>query len=213
MSKILFDIQKKYLDQFKKKDDKLILDMEDYAKKNKVPILSWQSADFLEILIKMNNPSRVLEIGTAIAYSSIRIAKNLSDNAILQTIEKSKDNIKLAKENISRSGLGSKIEVLEGDARDIMPKLEKQYDFIFLDADKEDYLDLFNYSIKLLKTNGIIFIDNLLWHGYAAAEEVPENYRESAKHIKKFNEMFISHKDLKSTIIPVGDGIGLGVKV
>ena len=187
--------------------------MEDFAGKNNVPILSWQSADLLEILIKMSNPSRVLEIGTAIAYSSIRIAKNLGENAVLQTIEKSRDNIKLAKENISKSGLGSKIEILEGDALDIMPKLMKHYDFIFLDADKEDYMDLFDFSIKLLKTNGTIFIDNLLWHGYAATDTAPENYRESAKHIKKFNEMFIAHKNLKTTIIPVGDGIGLGIKI
>ncbi len=213
MSTILKEVQEKYLDRFKKDDDQLIVEMEDFAAKNSVPILSWQSADFLEILIRLSSPSQVLEIGTAIGYSSIRIAKNLLENALLQTIEKSKDNIKLAKENISRSGLGSKIEVLEGDALDIMPGLEKQYDFIFLDADKEDYMNLFNYSIKLLKTNGTIFIDNLLWHGYAAAEEIPENYRESAKHIKKFNEMFISHKNLKTTIIPVGDGIGLGVKI
>ena len=114
MSNILHEIQEKYLDQFKKKDDRLILEMEDFAGKNNVPILSWQSADLLEILIKISNPSRVLEIGTAIAYSSIRIAKNLGGNAVLQTIEKSRDNIKLAKENISKSGLGSKIEILEG---------------------------------------------------------------------------------------------------
>ncbi len=212
MSTILNEVQEKYLDKFKREDDKLVLEMEEFARKNKVPILSWQSAEFLEILIKMNKPERVLEIGTAIAYSSIRIAKNLNENSILQTIEKSKDNISIARENIRKSGLGSKIEVLEGDALDIMPGLDTQYDFIFLDADKEDYMKLFNYSINLLKTNGVIFIDNLLWHGYAAVKDVPDNYRESAKHIKEFNEMFISHKDLKSTIIPVGDGIGLGVK-
>ncbi len=213
MSRILNEPQEKYLNQFKKENDPLILEMEKFAEMNNVPILSWQSADFLEILIKMMNPRRVLEIGTAIAYSSIRIAKNLNENAILQTIEKSKDNIELARRNINKAGLGEKIEVLEGDASDVMPRLEKGYDFIFLDADKEDYTGLFNYSINLLKENGVIFIDNLLWHGYAAVEEVPENYSESAKHIKEFNKMFISHKNLKTTIIPVGDGIGLGVKV
>jgi len=213
MSRILNEAQEKYLNQFKREDDQLILEMEKFAGENNVPILSWQSADFLELLIKMNKPERVLEIGTAIAYSSIRIAKNLGDKAALQTIEKSKDNIKLANGNINKSGVGDRIEVLEGDALDIMPGLDKQYDFIFLDADKEDYMKLFNYSINLLKKNGVIFIDNLLWHGYAAAQEIPENYRESAKHIKEFNKMFLAHKDLQTTIIPVGDGIGLGVKL
>jgi len=177
-----------------------------------VPILSWQSADLLEILIKMMKPKRVLEIGTAIAYSSIRIAKSLKKKSMLHTIEKSKDNIVLARENINKAGLGDKIEIFEGDALNIMPRLDKKYDFIFLDADKEDYLQLFNYSIILLKKNGVIFIDNLLWHGYAAVKKVPLNYRESAAHIKEFNETFISHNNLKTTIIPVGDGIGLGIK-
>ncbi len=213
MSRILNEAQEKYLNQFKREDDHLILEMEKFAGENSVPILSWQAADFLEILIKMNKPERVLEIGTAIAYSSIRIAKNLNETAVLQTIEKSEDNIELAKGNIDESGVGDRIEVLEGDAVDIMPGLDKQYDFIFLDADKEDYMKLFNYSVNLLKKNGIIFIDNLLWHGYAAVQEVPENYRESAKHIKEFNKMFLAHKDLQTTIIPVGDGIGLGVKL
>ncbi len=212
MSSILNHQQEKYLDHFRQPEDPLILEMEDYAGKHKVPILSWQSADLLEILIKMMKPKRVLEIGTAIAYSSIRIAKNLKKKSVLHTIEKSKDNIVLANENILKAGLGDKIEIFEGDALNIMPRLDKKYDFIFLDADKQDYMQLFNYSIILLKKNGVIFIDNLLWHGYAAVKKVPVNYRESAAHIKEFNEIFISHKNLKSTIIPVGDGIGIGIK-
>ena len=212
MSSILNQSQQKYLNSFKKEEDPLILEMEKYAEEHKVPILSWQSADFLEILIKMMEPKRVLEIGTAIAYSSIRIARNLKKKSILQTIELSEDNIAIAKDNINNSGLGGKIELLEGDALNIMPRLEKKYDFIFLDADKEDYRRLFDYSMILLKKNGVIFVDNLLWHGYAAVKKVPSKYRESAKHIKEFNEAFLSQKNLKTTIIPVGDGIGLGIK-
>lgn len=212
MSTILNQSQEKYLDHFKKTDDPLIKEMEEYAKQHNVPILSWQSADFLEILIKMMEPRRVLEIGTAIAYSSIRIAKNLKKKSVLHTIEKSKDNIVIANENIHKSGLADKIEIFEGDALNIMPRLDKKYDFIFLDADKEDYMQLFNYSLILLKKNGVIFIDNLLWHGYAAVKKVPAEYRDSAKHIKEFNETFFSHQNLKTTIIPLGDGIGLGIK-
>lgn len=212
MNSILNQSQEKYLNNFKLAEDPLIEEMEAYAKQHNVPILSWQSADFLEILIKMTEPKRVLEIGTAIAYSSIRIAKNLRKKAVLHTIEKSKDNITVALENINKSGLGDKIEIFEGDALNIMPRLEKKYDFIFLDADKEDYMQLFNYSLILLKKNGVIFIDNLLWHGYAAVNKIPPNYRKSAKFIKEFNEIFFSDKNLKTTIIPVGDGIGLGIK-
>ncbi len=213
MSDILNPSQAKYLNSFKRTDDPLILEMEEYAKEHKVPILSWQSADLLEILIKMLKPKRVLEIGTAIAYSSIRIARNLKKKSVLHTIEKSEDNITVARENISKAGMADKIEILEGDALNIMPRLDKKYDFIFLDADKEDYRGLFDYSLILLKKNGVIFVDNLLWHGYAAVKKVPANYRESAKHIKEFNEAFFSHKNLKTTLIPIGDGIGLGIKI
>ena len=212
MKSILNPAQDRYLNYFKKTDDPLVAEMEEYAGEHNVPILSWQSADFLEILIKMLKPKRVLEIGTAIAYSSIRIARNLKKKAVLHTIEKSTDNISVASENINKADLSDRIEIFEGDALNIMPRLGKKYDFIFLDADKEDYLQLFNYSLILLKKNGIIFIDNLLWHGYAAVKNVPANYRESARHIKEFNEIFSAHKNLKTTIIPLGDGIGLGVK-
>ncbi len=212
MSSILNPEQEKYLNSFRKSGDPLIREMEEYAREHNVPILSWQSADLLEILIKIMRPKRVLEIGTAIAYSSIRVAKNLKKKAVLHTIEKSRDNIKTAKNNIMQAGLGDKIEILEGDALNIMPQLTKKYDFIFLDADKEDYLQLYNYSLILLKKNGMIFIDNLLWHGYAAVDEIPPDYLESAKHIKEFNEVFLHQKNFKTNIIPVGDGIGLGIK-
>ncbi len=212
MRDILNPSQEKYINSFRKEDDPLIMEMEEYAAEHHVPILSWQSADLLEILIRMMRPKRVLEIGTAIAYSSIRIARSLKKKGVLHTIEKSKDNIAVAGKNIKKAGLEEKIEILEGDALKVMPGLEKKYDFIFLDADKEDYKGLFDYSIVLLKKKGVIFVDNLLWHGYAAVKKVPPDYLESAGHIKKFNEMFFFHKNLKTVLLPVGDGIGIGIK-
>lgn len=212
MSDILNRSQETYINSFRKTVDPLIMEMETYAGQNRIPILSWQSADLLELLIKMQKPKRVLELGTAIAYSSIRIARNLKKKSILHTIEKSKDNIAVARKNIKKAGMEEKIEILEGDALNIIPGLEKKYDFIFLDADKEDYKKLFDYSLVLLKKKGVIFVDNLLWHGYAAAKTIPPEYRESAIHIKEFNNLFFSHKNLKTVLIPVGDGIGLGVR-
>jgi len=213
MSKILFPSQLEYLLQIQPETDPLILELEDFAAKNNVPILSKDSAKFLELLISINQPKRVLELGTAIAYSSIRIAKNLGRKGVVHTIEKSEDNIKLAKENISKAGLGNKIILFEGNAFDIMPKLDKKYDFIFLDADKADYKRLFDYSMILLKRDGIIFVDNLLWKGYTASSKVPSEYRISTKIIREFNKIFTAQKNLNTTILPVGDGIGLGIKL
>jgi len=213
MNKIILSNQLEYLSSFRKTFDSLIDEMEAYAKEHNVPILSWQSADFLEQLILMKNPRRVLELGTAIAYSSIRIARNLKGKSVIHTIEKSTDNISVAKDFIVNSGLGAKIKILEGDAVNVMPQLKKKYDIIFLDADKEDYKRLFDYSLVLLRKGGLLVVDNLLWHGYAASTRVPLQYKESTNHIREFNSLFMNQPNLKSSILPIGDGIGLGVKI
>lgn len=212
MDKIIYAAQLQYLSQFKNQNDKLITEMEKFAKEHNVPILSWQAAAFLEVLIKIANPKRVLEIGTAIAYSSIRIARNLKKKGVVHTIEKSKDNIVLAKGYIKKSGVEEKIKIMEGNAFEIMPELEKKYDFIFLDADKNEYSRLFQLSVPLLKKGGVIFVDNLLWGGNTAADKVPPKLQASTEFIRKFNKEFIADPRIKAVIIPVGDGLGIGVK-
>jgi len=212
MDKIIISAQLEYISSFRKKTDSLIEEMEAYAKEHNVPILSWQSAEFLEQLVLMKNPRRVLELGTAIAYSTIRVARNLKGKSVIHSIEKSSDNIPVAKDFIAKSGLMNKIKVLEGDALNVMPQLKKKYDLIFLDADKEDYKRLFDYSLVLLRKGGLLVVDNLLWHGYAASTRVPSQYKESTRHIREFNSLFMNQPNLKTSIIPVGDGLGVGVK-
>ncbi len=213
MSRIILSVQEKYLDSFERKKDSLLSSIEKFAEENNVPILSNLSANLLEQLIVMNKPQRVLEIGTAIGYSTIRIARRLGRKALIHTIEKSQPNIKIARENFKKAGVDSKIKLLEGDALRILPQLQKKYDFIFLDADKEDYKRLFDYSMVLLKRGGVIFVDNLLWHGYVASKNIPSKYKKSTSLIREFNRIFMTQPSLNSTILPVGDGIGLGVKI
>jgi predicted O-methyltransferase YrrM len=213
MSKIILSTQSEYISSFRKKTDSLVEEMEAYAQEHNVPILSWESAEFLEQLILIKDPRRVLELGTAIAYSTIRIARNLKGKSVIHTIEKSADNILLAKEFIAKSGLINKIKVLEGDAVNVMPQLKKKYDLIFLDVDKEDYKRLFDYSLVLLRRGGIMVVDNLLWHGYAASIRVPSQYKESTRHIREFNLLFMNQPNLKTSILPIGDGLGVGVKI
>jgi len=213
MDKILLSSQLEYLSSFRKITDPLIAEMETYAREHNIPILSWQSADFLEQLVLLKNPKRVLELGTAVGYSTIRIARNLKGKSVIHSIEKSVDNILAAKDFISKSGVGNKIKILEGDAINVMPQLKKKYDIIFLDADKEDYKRLFDYSLVLLRKGGILVVDNLLWHGFTASKKVPSQYKESTRHIREFNTLFMNQPNLKSSIIPVGDGLGLGVKI
>ncbi len=213
MANILYAKQLNYLSSLRTAPDEILRKMEEFALQKKIPILDWKAAEFLEQLILAKRPKRVLEIGTAIAYSSIRIARVLGEKSLLDTIEKGKINIKLAEEFILKAGMGGKINILKGDALDLMPNLENEYDFIFLDADKEDYEKLFHYSLILLRKNGILFVDNLLWHGYAAAASVPASYRKSAKIIREFNRLFVNQTSIRATIYPVGDGIGVGIKL
>jgi predicted O-methyltransferase YrrM len=213
MTNILCPHQIKYLESLRTEVDPLLKEMEDFALERKIPILNWKAAELLEQIIAMIRPKRVLEIGTAIAYSSIRIARKLKKKGIIDTIEKSLDNISLASEYIKRAELEKQINLIEGDAKEIMPLLEKKYDLIFIDADKEDYEKLFYYSLMLLKKGGVLFVDNLLWHGYPAAAKVPPSYKNSTKYIREFNKLFLSQTALKTSILPVGDGVGLGVKV
>jgi caffeoyl-CoA O-methyltransferase len=213
MKDVLYREQKEYLESFNNETNKLLLEMEEFADKNIVPILSRDSAKLMELLVQMYKPERVLELGTAIAYTTIRIAGNLKKGGKIHTIEFSEDNEKLAKAYVKKSGLSKKIRLLFGDAKEVMPGLKKKYDFIFLDADKEDYLALFEMAMKLLKKNGVIFVDNLLWHGYAASKEAPEKYKTSTKYIRDFNKIFMNHPQLNTTLLPVGDGIGLGIKI
>ncbi|MCH7972790.1 MAG: O-methyltransferase [Bacteroidetes bacterium] len=213
MKKIIYPDQLEYISSFEKKDNALIKKIERYAREHKVPILSKDSSNFLEHLIVITRPKKVLEIGTAVAYSSIKIGRNLSSEGILYTIEKSNDKIKIAIKFINKAKLEDKINLLEGDAQEIMPKLKVKFDFIFLDADKEDYKKLFDLSLSLLKKGGVIFIDNLLWHGFAASKKVPKKYASSTKHIRSFNKMFMKTPSLNTSIMPIGDGIGLGIKI
>ena len=213
MSEILQPEQFKYLNNFRNQQNDLTLEMEAFAKERNIPILEWTSAEFIEQLVLIHKPKHVLEIGTAIGYTAIRIARVLPEKSMIDTLEISLDNIPIAEEFIKKSKLSNKINLIEGDALKIIPELESEYEFIFLDADKEDYISLLEISMPLLKKGGVMFVDNLLWHGCPASDEVPDKYKSSTEHVRRFNKMFLAHPQLKATILSVGDGIGLGIKL
>lgn len=212
MSGILYPGQQKYIESFVPESDELIKKLEDFAHKNRVPILDSASAVFLEQMIMISKPKRVLEIGTAIGYSSIRAARLLDEKALLVTLEKSAPNYKLALQNFKDAGVENKIELIFGDALEIMPGIKKKFDFIFLDADKEDYRNLLDLSLKLLNKGGVMFVDNLMWSGFAAKKIVPKKYKNSSRNIKEFNKYFMNNESLTTSLIPIGDGIGIGIK-
>jgi len=204
----------KYLASIRRDTSPLIRAMEENAATGYIPILDKDSASLLEILVRTSRAKTVLEIGTAIGYSTIRIAAAIPENGTVYTIEKSTDMIPLAQNNIEASGLAHKIKLLKGDAMQILLKMDITFDMIFLDADKEDYLRLFEFSLPLLKKGGLYIADNLLWHGYTSSnEELPQKYLRSTGLIREFNKIFFNSPALQATLIPVGDGLGVGFKL
>jgi predicted O-methyltransferase YrrM len=211
MTGILLPEQYKYLIDIHPKDNSFA-EIKNFALLNKIPIVNDITMRFIEQLLIIKNPKTVLEIGTAIGYSALKIAKIISDKSSVVTIEKSTDNIIHAKNNFEKFDCGKKIKLLEGEAKEILKKIKTQFDFIFLDADKHDYPTLFPDLLNLLASGGIIVIDNLLWKGRVA--DINQDKKSvSTDLLRKFNSIFMQEKRMISTILSVGDGIGLGIKI
>lgn len=213
MAGILFPEQKTYLEKLRKENREILFELEKYALENSIPIINWNAAELLEQLIAIHKPKRVLELGTAIGYSAIRMAYQLTPGATIDTIELSKHSVPIAEANIKKTGFEDVIKIHFGAAEKIIDILEPAYDFIFLDVDKKDYETLLSRALKLLNKGGVLFVDNLLWQGYAADDDVPEKYKVSSEQIRNFNLLFKSEETLQTTILPVGDGVGIGIKI
>ncbi len=161
----------------------------------------------LEMISHMIRPMYVLEIGTFTAYSSICLARGLAAGGHLYTIEKDDEITDFAREHIKRSGLNKRITLLTGDARNIVPGLEKSFDLAYLDAEKDEYPDYYELVFPQIKNGGFILADNVLWGGKVL--ENPENGDHFTAGILAFNETV--HKDprVEQVILPIRDGIML----
>lgn len=201
-----------YLDNLNKLDfNDLDLEMMEYAKENNVPIIQLEGLHFLRQVIMLKDCKRILEIGTAIGYSSIQMAKLGVD---VDTVEINEASYNLALENIKKANLSDKINVFLADALEIdIDKLGK-YDLIFIDAAKAQYINFFNKFKVLLNDKGVILTDNLLFHGLVVDSEPIEsrNLRQLVNKIKKYNDWLMEQDDFDTTIYNIGDGIALSIK-
>ncbi|MGM0507556.1 MAG: O-methyltransferase [Fusobacteriota bacterium] len=193
----------------KKSTDPFLKELEVYAQNNHVPIVTKEVAEYLKFMADLKKSKRILEIGTAIGYSGIILAKIAKENkGSLITIEKNKNMYDLAKENFKKAKLDNYIDLILGDGKEKMDELEGKFDFIFIDASKGQYKHFFEKAYKLLEKNGIIFIDNILFKGYIYSEEYPKRYKTIVKRLRSFIDK-LYEEDYKFTLMPFGDGIGL----
>ena len=191
--------------------DSLILEMEDFAHENNVPIVTKEVAEYLKFIVKTHKVKNILEVGTAIGYSGILMAKEIvGQEGKLYTIEIDEERYNQAQENIKKSGLNNIISI-KGDAVEEIKKIEENFDFVFIDASKGHYMDFFEDSIKLLNKNGIIFIDNIMFRGYLY-KEYPKRFKTIVKRLDSFIDSLYNREDGDFVLLPFGDGVGLFYK-
>lgn len=188
-----------------------IKDLEEYAKINHVPIMLKDGIEFLTDYIKKNNIKSILEIGTAIGYSSIKMAL-VNDDIKITTIERDSNMYNEALKNIKAFNLDNRINVIYSDALDV--ELNDKYDLIFIDAAKSQYIKFFNKFKDNLNTNGVIITDNLSFHGLVEdSSNCSRNTRQLVNKIKKYIEFLKDNKEYKTEFISIGDGISITKKV
>lgn len=198
-----------YLNTYLK--SKLIEEMEEDAKINKVPIISKDSLSFLFMLLDLKKPKRILEIGTAIGYCAINLA-SFDNEIIVDSIERDEVLYNKAKANVSRAKLGKRINLYLADALTIDEKDLKTYDLIFIDGAKAQYKKFFNKFKSLLNESGIIVSDNLLFHNLLFEENVSKNVKGLTNKLKKYNLFLKENEEFKTYFFQVGDGIGVSIR-
>nr|MBP3259291.1 O-methyltransferase [Bacilli bacterium] len=183
-------------------------ELEKYAKENKVPIILPDGIEYIENYIKENNVKNILEIGTAIAYSAIRMC-SVSDDVKVTTIERNPEMISKAKENIHKFNMEDRITIIEGDALEV--EVTGNYDMIFIDAAKSQYIKFFEKYTPLLNKDGVVITDNLNFHGLRENIDNIEskNLRSMMKKLNDYIEYLKNNQSFKTTFLDIGDGLGI----
>jgi len=203
-----FDAQFEYLQGFGKGSDSLLLEMEERArtKEDPIPIIPLATSRLLAFLVATIRAERILEIGTAIGYSTIWLARAAERHGgHVTTIEISERLAEEAQKNIERAGFSEAVTILIGDAERIAPRLTGPFDLIFQDGEKGLYPRLLDDCVGLLRKGGLLVADDALF----PVMEVGEEWAEA---VRRYNEMIFAHPDLESVILPVGDGLAVSLR-
>lgn len=192
----------------------IFIEMESYAKENHVPVMQLSGMEVLLQLLSLQKPTSILELGTAIGYSSMRMADKL--DASIVTVERDEQKAMLAKEYINRANLEERIRIIIGDALELDEEALKnqRFDAIFIDAAKGQYKKFFEKYAPLLNDRGVIYCDNILLNGLSELpiEEVPRRKRTMVRNQHQFMEWLMQHPDYDTAFFPVGDGMLVSIK-
>ncbi|MBY7024538.1 MULTISPECIES: O-methyltransferase [Clostridium] len=210
MSKITYDYMEDYIRGLIPDRKGILKEIEDFAKENAVPIVQKETGVFLEFMVNMKRPLRILELGTAIGFSSILMYEAAKTNPEIITIERDEKMIEFAKLNLKKFNLEDKIKIEQGDCLEVLEKLKEPFDLIFMDAGKGHYNHFLTHCLRLLKQDGVIIADNVLFRGMVASNELVKRRKITiVKRMRTYLDMVTSDEELITTVIPMGDGIAV----
>lgn len=205
---------KRYLHDSIPENEKWVTELEAYAQENHVPIMDAVSMHFVQQLIRIQQSKHILEIGTAIGYSALRMLQANPDASIV-TMERDEDRYKFAMDVIKEQNKQQQIEVLYGDALDLATDMNGRapFDLLFIDAAKGQYQRFFELYRSSIQKGGLIITDNVLFKGYVASpSEDNPRYTKIASKINNYNQWLINHPDFHTSIVPIGDGVAISIK-
>lgn len=209
-SDILRTPQQHYLDRMLPPRDPLMREMEELAHAEDVPITDPEVGRLLAVLARSLGARSILEIGTAIGYGTLWLARGAPE-ARVATIDLDPGQLARARAYLERGGVLDRVDLIEGAALDVLPRLPGPFDLVFVDAVKEEYRRYLDLTLPKLRVGGLLVFDNLLWAGHVA--EPPEDEEDlRADALRAFNGYLMMHPQLSSVLIPLGDGVGLATK-
>lgn len=186
---------------------KTIEEIKQNAIEEHIPIIMDDTLEVVAKILEDLKPKNILEIGTAVGYSAIQFSKYLEENGKIDTIERDEERIKQAKINVKDLNLEEKINIIAGDAVEILPTLNQKYNVIFIDAAKGKYPFFLQEAMRLLSSKGIIIADNILYKGYTLSDYNKHKQRTAVRGLRTYLKELEENKDFETKLIEVGDGL------
>ena len=186
-----------------------IIEIKKTALENHIPIIMDDTLEYIYDLYKNKQISSILEIGTAVGYSAICFTNILKEDGIIDTIERDEQRVSEAKVNIKKAGVENKINIISGDAVEILPTINKKYDMVFIDAAKGKYPFFLKEALRMLNEDGIILADNILYKGYVMSDYNKHKQRTAVRNLREYIKEVTENPNLETEILEIGDGLAV----
>lgn len=203
-----------FINSLDTKNREILEIIEQEAREAHVPIIRREMQSFLKVLLMLKKPMRILEVGTAVGFSALLMSDYAPEGCRITTIENYEKRIPIARENFRRAGRESQIELIEGDASEVLKTLEGSYDFVFMDAAKGQYIHYLPSVLRLLAEGGCLVSDNVMQDGDVIESRFAVERRNRTIHARMRDYLYeLKHnEELVTSIIPLGDGVAVSVK-